>query len=285
MSHTQTLNPSKELELHELPDEVATSTRSWRFAKGVICTGREIDGTYETRPAIVGYLRRVGIHEGTTQDGAEYAKLEAVIETKDGEVSIGASLKGTSNGGKPTYSSCMSFAAGLLDCDKDEIIQIKAAESSKVNRYGSKSTYANIFHVKSAGHAERTKDYPYPAELNDNLDGKLDHLIEQIRQHPAYGDRPVRETHEEEEAGGLPSDTFSAALAKAGWPSLAKAEKEYLAIASKAAGTTFKAAADVPKETWDELAGVVASGKAMPPAVQKVADALKADEHDPFAED
>lgn len=271
--------------LDQLPDEVATTTRSWRFAKGVISTGREEDGTYETRPSILGYLRRVGIHEGETQDGTPYAKLEAVIETKEGNVSIGASLKGANNGGKPTYSSCISFAEGLLDCDKDEIIQIKAAPSKKPNKYGTHSTYANVYHVRNANSAERTKDYPYPSGTEWG-DPQLEILLEEIKQHPAYGERPKRDSQEDEaEAPATPFDNFCAALSTKGWPGFGIAEDEYLAIAGKVGKKTYKASGDVPDDVWAEMQKVVDSGKAMPPAIQKIADEQKADEHDPFAED
>ena len=270
------------IDINSLPDEISTSAKAWRFSEGQICTGRDIDGTLETRPAIVGYLKRVGIHEGETKEGQIYAKIEAVIETKDGDVSVGASLKGATNGGKPTYGSCISFAEGLLDCEKGELIQVKASQASKPNQYGKKATYAQVYKVKSATSAERTKAYPYPADTPYG-DAMIEILCEALRAHSAWGERPRKATEDEEVAAW---DGFRDALAAKGWPAMQDAQSEYLKIASKTAKKEFSGLADVPAEIWAAMMEVVRTADKMPAAIGAISDKLKmasSDEDDPFA--
>lgn len=256
-----------------IPSSVETGTKTWRISDGSICTGRESEGTLETREAIVGYLRRVGIHEGVTQTGDEYAKLEAEIETNEGMVSVSTPLKNATSG-KPTYSSCISFAEGLIDCAKGELIQIKAGQSKQLNKYGKHSTYANVHHIvqQPSGKftAQQTKKFPWVGDMPEYGDELLNALIEQVKKHDAYADRPKRANAEDETDSW---DAFQSALENAGWPSVPEAKAEYLKIASKAGGETYAELADVPGSVWDGMAGVVMDGKPMPKALQAVADA------------
>lgn len=277
-------------EMQDIPDIIETSAKGWRISDGKIQTGREADGTLETREAVVGYLKRIGIHEGTLDDGSPYAKLEADFETKEGLVSVSTPLINATSG-KPTYSSCISFADGLLDCAAGELIQLKVGQSAKPNRYGKHSTYANLFHVKQTDggkwSATAVKKYPFIGEPPEYGDAMLNALVDAIRLHPAYADRPKRATAEEEVEAW---DAFVEALESAGWPTMQEAKAEYLAIASKAGGTTYADWVDVPAKVWSDMADVVMSGKPMPKSIQAVADKKKANapkevEYDPFAED
>lgn len=277
----------------ELPtEEVATSqSNNYRISDGALCKGRQ--GEEERAKFLQGRLLRVGIYEGTLDTGEEYAKLEAEIETATGKVSISAPLKNATSG-KPTYSSCISFAEGLLAVSKGEIVKVEAAQGSKPNRYGKYTTYANVYKLTNtqSGWIATRSQYGWPGQdpTTLDLDAKLDTLVGLIREHDAYGERAVRERVE---AGAAPWDVFAAALETHGWPPIGAAQAEYLEIASRIGKVKYTDLADVPTDVFGQMAAVVESGKPMPKAVQAVADRLAAnpkagaqvEEYDPFADE
>ena len=109
---------------------VASGGTSWRFSKGQIVTGREADGTLQTRPKIVGRILRVGIHKGKTNDQWEkpYEQLEADIETSKGIVYLKASLIDDEFNFKVNRAA-VDFAWGLTQVtDSDTIVVIQAAQ-------------------------------------------------------------------------------------------------------------------------------------------------------------
>jgi hypothetical protein len=271
-----------------IPDSIETSGgMSWRITDGKIQTGRESDGSLRSRDAVVGYLRRVGIHEGQTDAGDTYAKLEADIETNEGVVSVSTALRNATSG-KPTYSSCISFADGLLDCAKDELIQIKAKQGTKPNKYGKLSTYANVWHVVQSPNGfsvRQTKKVEFTGDHPEYGDELLDVLVALIKKHPAYAERPKRES----EMGSAPWDAFQSALEAAGWPALGDCKDGYLRLANKAGKTDHTDIGNVARSVWDALAKEVASGVKMPSYI-KVSPvvppaSVDTEEYDPFADE
>lgn len=180
---------------NQLPDSVPTGgNRSWRPAKGKIVRGREEDGSLEERPALLGYLRRVTVHYDTLQDGSRYGKLECELETNTGPEVFGANVLNPTNG-KPTLSSSVTLAQALLECAAGELVQVEVHQSTKPNRFGTLSTYVRVTGVDPATlRATARKARREDGEQGPQWDGDyLDELLERLRSHPAYADRPARE--------------------------------------------------------------------------------------------
>lgn len=224
---------------------------SWRIADGKLVRGRQ--GQEETRRACLGYLRRVGIHYGQTNEGQDYGKLEAVIECSDGLQTVSTTLMSAQTG-KPSLMSSISFAEGLLELAKDEYCQVEAIQGTQPNRYGKYNTYAKVCHIdpvskrpKQTARAERVEGRP--------LEDYLDDLLEKIKAHPAYSERPQRAEQEDPYADDGPAEdspfgadtgshskeaiaeramnAYDVAAQKKGWPSLKEAPTEYLELVNK----------------------------------------------------
>lgn len=177
-----------------LPESVPVGgNRAWRPADGKIVRGRTEDSSYEEREAILGYLREIHVFYGETPDGQDYGKLEALLHTRNGLEVFGTNILNPSNG-KPTLSSSVTFALALLDCAKDELIQINANRGSKKNRYNTYSTYVNVTGIDPITFAARGrrgesgKGDDRPEWTSDYLDT----LLGELKEHPAYAERQAR---------------------------------------------------------------------------------------------
>src|SRR5579862_3377566 len=108
-----------------IPDdsEVNAPKRTvWRIADGKIVTGRTEDGALQEREKLVGLLRRLSIQDGHNKTtGAYFQVLEADIETSRGIERFHGSTTNLKGEIKPSVS-VLTFAEGLLDLDKDELM-------------------------------------------------------------------------------------------------------------------------------------------------------------------
>jgi len=210
-------------------DEVSTPKRSgWRIAGGAICKGREVDHSYVTREKITGVMRRVGIHFGKRQDGTPYGQAEVDIETNKGPERVKVDL--TDLEGKEKGSSAsLSFLWGLLQCAKDELIVITAAKSKEPNRFGKHATYANFYTLKP-GSTIANPVAKRPRNDNEDLDTAVLRMREELKSHPAYADRPVAESDDED---GTPNTHLSALCQLAAahnWPTPEQAPADWLSF-------------------------------------------------------
>jgi len=218
MSNTQTIDP------RELPDSVPTGGKgAWRISQGKIQRGRQ--GDEEVRDAILGKLVRIGTHYGTLEDGREYARLECDLHTNNGVESVGVSLRNPENQ-RPTLSSCISLAEGLLEVGLGDLVQVTAVQGKKENRYGSYSTYARVTKIDPATMS------PVRAERKERLHeygvDYLDDLVKQLETHPAWASRPYQ-AHDEL-AEGRPIEALNAACVMKGWPGPFSAKDAWLAL-------------------------------------------------------
>lgn len=270
----------------EMPDSVPTGSTSsaWRIADGSFVRGRE--GNTEKKNAILGRLTRVGIHEGTIDDGSPYAKLECDLETRDGVVSVGATLKAPTSG-KPSWTACINLAQILAEIKPGEWLQLEARAGSKPNKFGRLTTYVNGFRVNPVTKAptpmrfERTSA---PSEAD--LRAVLDRLLDQIRKHPAFAPRPARPGSDEEWEQNNPYNKpiydFAAKIVEKGWPSLDAAEPGYLKIACATGKAEYSALSEVPDAVWEELVKAADKVSKLPAALVPYAKAPE-EEYDPFA--
>lgn len=263
-----------------LPDRVDTGgQRGWRIAQGKILRGRR--GEEEERPALLGYLRRIGVHFGTLDDGREYGKLEAELECNGGMETVSTNLVNAETG-KPTLASSISFAEGLLWAAKDELIQVEAKESSKENRYGTRSTYARVTLIDPI--TLRAKPFA-KSESPDWSEDYLDDLIEQIKSHPAYAERPKRD------GGPTHRSELNKELAAKGWPNPDEAPDEWNKLLRAFMKDRPKVTiTDLDDHEWGQVRQQIGAAKSCPkilePALSKVVakpDEAKPDEYDPFA--
>lgn len=262
-------------------DDVRPSTPSaWRIASGHVCRGREIDGTYETTPRLVGLLVRVGVHDGETADGETYQKVECDLQTRDGLVSVGCNTS--------AKTSSITFAGALVQCAKGDLICVEAASASKPNRYGSFSTYANLSRVNPTTLAKTP--IKVARDESVSMDERLETLLDEIRAHPAFAPRPSLKT--DESPTELPErEAFDAECKSRDWPDSWGAPDEHLALANASLGAKHRSLSDLTADDWTRhLAGLRKNVK--PGAVPKllveavqVHRLAKPDEFDPFATD
>lgn len=254
---------------------------AWRIASGAICKGREADGSLETREKVVGLLKRIGTHYGVIDDGTRYGKLEAEFQTADGMVSVGVSIT-DSKGGDACSTAALTYAEGLLLCAKDELIMVTANRAKKENRYGTFATYANLYKVDRVTLAT-TQLRPERSE-GDMMD-RLEDVIEQLQEHPAWGERPERE-----EAAKSAAEVFDVKAKAKGWPVSTHAPVAYCALAGKIAGKTFKTLSLIDDDTWGAMTVGLDKAKSVPKAVADEAKAFdgaknEAQDFDIFADD
>lgn len=289
MSHTQEY------------DHVETSQGSgWRIAGGKIVRGRQ--GEEEVRPAVLGYLRRIGTHYGQIDSGERYGKLEADIETSSGMERVGTSILSPRTG-KPSLWSSITFAEALLELAKDEYCQIEAYLSSKPNTNGGYNTYVKGFHVdpktrkpKQTARVERERDR--------SLEEYLDELLQRLESHPAFAARPGQGqaddqedpyaeeleekspfgedtgSHSKEAIAARAREAFDTAAQKKGWPSLKEAPTEYLElmngfsekVRSQTKTKPFAHLDHVDGEWWKELTDTLPTLTNVPKLLQPALD-------------
>lgn len=264
-----------------LPDKIDTRAGSpaWRIADGRFRRGR--NGQEEERDALLGRLVRVGVHEGVTPDGQEYAKLECDLERNGETFSVGANLRNAATG-KPTYTTCIGLAQILLELKPGDLVQLETRLGSQPNRYGRRSTFVNGYRVDP----KTLKPQPIRSERPaGDPDEVLAALVAKIRKHPAYAPRHRRADDEVWDRDGR--SRLDAILRAKGWPDTRQAEAEWLAMISKAARRKFASLGEVGEDLWPELLQTIDRLERMPAALKAAAERLAAsdDDYDPFADD
>jgi hypothetical protein len=272
---TETATTDPKLDPNYIPDdsEVPTPTGrcTWRISDGKIQTGRDVDGTLQTKEKLVGRLRRVSIHTGTLRDKATaYTQLEIDLETAQGPTRVKTSLSDTTGALKPSVGAC-SFAEALLDVAKDELIVITANSSAKPNKYGKHSTYVNIGILKPGQvNATPTKRRPYNPDLT--LDEHWEQLAAEILKHAAYKARPERE---DSRAPGGSLDGLNADLKAREWPTVAEIPDVWLAQVravyhmDEAEVDTMPTIASIKDDVWNELRLKLASLEGPPKMIRE----------------
>lgn len=271
MSSTTTINP------HELPDSVPTGgNRAWRISQGKIQRG--LKGEEEARPEnkILGKLVRIGTHYGELEDGRKYARLECDLHTNAGVETVGVSLRNPENQ-RPTLSSCISLAEGLLGVGLGDIVQIEAVHGKKPNRYGSLSTYARVTKL------DPSTLRPVPSERAERPDDygeeHLDDLVARLGKHPAWAPRHSRETAGSG-GGYAPLDALAKACRAKGWPDPYAAKDAWLALFQRE-DASIESLDQVGAEAFAAAAANIERAKSLPSFLK---DAATQGEFDPFAD-
>ncbi len=276
--------------LQNLPDSpVSTSApKAWRFANGKIVRGRK--GEEEYLEAIVGALKRVTVFYGELDTGERYGKLEAELEGKDGPIVAGSSILSATNG-RPTLSSSITFAQGLLMTAVGEVVQI-TCNAGKENKFGATPTYVNMSRLSQHPVTGDWRAIPIRANGGDSWsEDLLNDLLEKIRQHPAYADRPARANADEDSdnaSGAAHYIKMASELSRErGWvPPMADTEG-WLSLLKAVASQRKE---DVPKTleaASDGVWGAMLTGlqnSAAKPKALKLAPKAEVEEFDPFAE-
>lgn len=275
-----------------LPDAVETGagSRGWRIADGYFMRGRKEDGSLEKRERFLGYVRRVGIHEGELDDGRKYAKLEIDLECRSGIESIGATLL-SATAGKPSYTQCIALAQTICAAADGQLIQLETALASQKNRYGKFQTFLNSYTVDPVTLRPSRMKFDRPAgDLDDVLQG----LLAGVRSHPSYKDRPKRQQDELSDdlpdekkqtgAGGSLIAEFENAVYEKGWPSIDAAKEGYLQMASltaKGSGLPngYQSYSDIQPEVMKAMIKATKEAAKLPKILEPFVNAAP----DPFA--
>lgn len=266
------------VDARDLPDHVDVGTGgkgNWRISQGKVQRGRK--GQEEVKEVgLLGYLRRIGVHYGETEDGRAYGKLECDLETKTGLERVGTYVLNPENG-KPTLGSSTSFAEGLLQCKAGDLVQVSASLSKNINKYGSHTTYARVTLIDP-----ETLE-PVPGQKREKSDDYgpdyLDGLLDQLKEHPAYAERPARDWDDDQDNKAAKGTwaAVDAACAAKGWPGPSQAPDAWLA----AIGNGATSLGGVSDEDWASAKNRIEAAKKPP---KFIADAMAAaDEFDPFA--
>jgi len=260
-----------------------TTLTGWRIADGVLKRGRGRDGD-EQLDMIDGRLLRIGVHEGTGEDGTPYKQIECDLQSDE----HGTCFVKSSIGLSPTASNVTAtqFGMALLECAKGEWIAIKPQRSSKAHeKYGTYTTFVNIGIVDPSSRRAREVRPDSSQFPGDSFKEKLPHVLEALKTHPAYAPRPKRDEDTGDgfslkaENEGL--NNYRTALSERGWPSPdGPARAAHVELAGKVAKKSFDDFLDVPSDIWEQMAGSVKKAKECPPALKAFVD-----EHDPFADE
>jgi hypothetical protein len=232
----------------------------------------------------VGVITRVGIHKGVTK--GEYAKpihrVEADIETASGQVCVGQSLLDR-DGNIKISRSVLDFAWGLLQFTRsDDPLMIEAAQGEawkddKGNPM-SPSTYVNFSRVDAESRAHPLyKPRRDPKAPKVAMNDQWTALEPQIRSHPLFAERPVRE-HDDDDEGGAPAthlQAFCQECAAKGWPTPQQAPDEWLTMYAAAfAHAKLASLADYTDEEHGQVREKLAEQTDMPKLLKPVAERM-----------
>lgn len=290
---------------------VQATGESWRFSQGALVRGKEIEddrgretGRYpEEKTRLIGALRRVGIYDNPNSKYGKRYKLEADIETTEGMVHVGVNLLKPSGEMKPGISA-VGFAWCLLQFAKDEVMMIETKLGEAVQledgTKGGKPTYVNAFRVDGKNASPIYRPRRDPSAPRQTILEQWAELEVQLREHPAYAEREVR--NDDDESPGAPAVAGPGYTAMVEliadqdkkrpipWPTLETAPAVWLEVFQ----TLTKEAAPRPSlDSWSdehyaEFAKAIAKVKwttenPMPKAVKAWADS--AANFDPFPDD
>lgn len=239
----------------QLPDRVNTRTggEAWRIAAGKLCRGREVNGTYEEHPngQVLGYLRRVGIYDGIGDDGTPYQYVEADFERNGETVSVRCSTG--------SINASLTMIRSLLEVARGELIALEPRQGATPTKKGGYPTYVNIYRVDEG----TWKTTPIKPERDER---DLDQLLDALRAHPAYAERPRRATDSE----GEEFHAFNDLVVSRGWPAVLDHPSGYLQIIHKATKIAYDRLSDVPPEVWAQMATSAAKATKLPAALAAV---------------
>lgn len=251
-------------------------SKAWRIANGTICRGSKDSSNLETRDKIVGRLRRVGIYDGKYEDERIY-QVEADIETASGMVRVKSSL--TDMQGKETASGVsIGLTWGLLQIAKDEDMIITATQGSTKNKFGSYPTFVNIFRLPAG--SKTGTEVPRRKKVDEPMEDTLQKLLDELREHPAYADRPASEAKGDTHLGELTKE----AAAK-GWPTPEQAPDEWLQMTAKFFKLKAPKAAlsDHDDDEWGQVRLSLQVITKLPALLEAAKKRLEEAEDDPFA--
>lgn len=260
-----------------------TGITGWRIADGILKRGRGREGE-ATLDMIDGKLVRIGVHEGTAEDGTPYKQIECDLETEDGLQFVKAAigLKDTASNVTPAQ-----FGMALLECAKGEWIAIRPKRSDQAHeKWGTYTTFVNVGIVNPETLRARQVSPDAGRFAGDSYREKLPHILKELESHPAFAARPNRdETDAPDLALQAPNEgltNYRTVLKDKQWPGLDLAEAEHLVLAQKVGKTQYADVDDVPSAIWQAMADSAKKATKMPDALQRIADSLK---DDPFADE
>jgi hypothetical protein len=217
--------------------KVVETSSSWRFANGKIVRGQEIvekavtasgkeieteTGNYpEEKTSVLGILRRVWVYQGSNKFGPVY-QLEADIETRDGMVHLKSKLLNSRRELAPS-TSAINFAWCLLQFGKDSLMRIATVQGEARQlddgTMGGAPTYVNAYAVVNGEAKPIYRPKRDPNAPRQTAIEVWTPLEEQLRAHPAWKEREIREEDEAPDGSAL---THFRALcqecASKGWP-------------------------------------------------------------------
>jgi hypothetical protein len=225
---------------------------------------------------VTGVLRRIGEHE--SQLGSQLKEyIEVELEMKDGSRANVSVDKGNA-------TACLFFCKKLLEVAAGEAIAITVGKSKEPNDFGKYASFPKIATWRPISDGS----YRWHEVLGEEFEGansreKLIPCLEALESHPAWGPRASRSED------SAPVSTAFGSAAKAikakGWPDLAEAIPQYLALIEKACKVKYQGYADVPDTVWQQFAESVEKAAKVPASLQSVLDAKKNDEYDPFGDE
>ncbi|MER3495424.1 MAG: hypothetical protein C4320_00475 [Armatimonadota bacterium] len=165
----------------------ATGLKKYRASKGVISTGREVDGTHVIVRGIAGTLDRIYLNEGANKEtGEAYSLLEIQLDTPDeGRVRFGTNLT--------QGVATLTFAQALLLANRGDYLLISASLGKASGKAA--PTYVNISRYDTTNRVAVSLRTPPNYEDTRPLSEKIDELIGQLRNHSAW-----RELEHDEQA-------------------------------------------------------------------------------------
>jgi len=124
-----------------------------------------------------------------------------------------------------------------------ELVVVEPNQGSKPNRFGSYTTYANLFHYDAA--TKKTK--PTARRERDaalTIDGQWEALASELRQHPAYEERKT------EEAAQTHFALLASECKAKGWPTPQENPTGYRDLVRACFSDAFLEVADISDDEW-----------------------------------
>lgn len=256
------------------PEDVVTyaGMPNWRITKGTLNRGREKLGTLETRQKLVGYLKSICIHSGSFENDQgeqeDYTRLECILETSHGNQCVGTDTERLTQ-------TCM-LAEGLLECAAGELIAIEARQGAKDNKFGTKSTFVNLFHVDPV--TFKTTQIRVERNPSEAGDERRERLLGLIYAHPCYKEREKRESSA---SGPTHRGELEKELNFRGWPPTT--EPEWLPMMNAYHETTKLSLDAFTDDHWGQIRQKLSTREQLPKLLQPAMDRLG--EKDPFADE
>ena len=108
---------------------------------------------------------------------------------------------------------------------------ITATQGDKKNEFGSYSTFVNVFRLKPG--ATAATPVPRRERSEEPMEVTLSKLLDQVREHPAYADRPASESDDADGSANTHLSALCKECKEKGWPTPEEATAEWLAYLQK----------------------------------------------------